>query len=153
MADQQQLIDELIDYIDKAVLKNSVSNRHVAEVLDWLNEGLKNIKLEELINIFLRKDQADSTNYLLKMFAGAQFGNFTPGISGAIINESGEIEAKSLILHSFLSVPELRYNRAIVLKGKQIISPGGGCVVKQFITVDENKWLILPVGRGGSFVF
>ena len=50
MADQQQLIDELIDYIDKAVLKNSVSNRHVAEVLDWLNEGLKNIKLS-LIHI------------------------------------------------------------------------------------------------------
>ncbi|MFK2018830.1 hypothetical protein ACIXFS_21080 [Bacteroides fragilis] len=44
MADQQQIIDELIDYIDKAVLKHSVSNRHVAEVLSWLNEELKKNK-------------------------------------------------------------------------------------------------------------
>lgn len=83
MADQQQLIDELIDYIDKAVLKNSVSNRHVAEVLDWLNEGLKKIKLEELAKIFLRKDQDESTNYLLTMFAGALFGNFSEGPLGS----------------------------------------------------------------------
>ena len=83
MADQQQVIDELIDYIDKAVLKNSVSNRHVAEVLDWLNEGLKKIKLEELAKIFLRKDQDESTNYLLTMFAGALFGNFSEGPLGS----------------------------------------------------------------------
>ena len=83
MADQQQLIDELIHYIDKAVLKNSVSNRHVAEVLDWLNEGLKKIKLEELAKIFLRKDQDESTNYLLTMFAGALFGNFSEGPLGS----------------------------------------------------------------------
>lgn len=41
MSTQQDLIDQLIDYIDKAILKNSVSNRHVATVLSFLNEKLK----------------------------------------------------------------------------------------------------------------
>ena len=36
MSTQQDLIDQLIDYIDKAILKNSVSNRHVATVLSFL---------------------------------------------------------------------------------------------------------------------
>lgn len=81
---------------------------------------------------------------------GASFGNFTPGISGAIIDENGDIEARGLVLRGFLSVPELRYNRAIVLKGRQIISPGGGCVIEQFITVDENTWLVLPVLEEGE---
>lgn len=105
MADQQQLIDELIDYIDKAVLKNSVSNRHVAEVLDWLNEGLKNIKLEELINIFLRKDQADSTNYLLKMFAGAQFGNFTLVSVGLSLTKAVKLKQRALFYTVFYQFP------------------------------------------------
>ena len=55
MADQQQVIDELIDYIDKAVLKHSVSNRHVAEVLYWLNEGLKKVSTDGLKDIFISK--------------------------------------------------------------------------------------------------
>lgn len=59
MADQQQIIDELIDYIDKAVLKHSVSNRHVAEVLSWLNEELKKINTEALKKMFLSKNQRD----------------------------------------------------------------------------------------------
>ena len=50
MTQQQEVIDQLIDYIDKAILKNSVSNRHVAAVLAFLNEGLKDktIDIEEL---------------------------------------------------------------------------------------------------------
>lgn len=63
MADQQQIIDELIDYIDKAVLKHSVSNRHVAEVLYWLNEGLKKVSTDGLKDIFISKKQIDETNF------------------------------------------------------------------------------------------
>lgn len=43
MATNQEVIDNLIDYIDKAILKNSVSNRQVAAVLAFLNERQKNI--------------------------------------------------------------------------------------------------------------
>lgn len=43
MADNQEVIDKLIDYIDQAILKNSVSNRDVATVLSFLNERYKNM--------------------------------------------------------------------------------------------------------------
>lgn len=43
MADNQEVIDKLIDYIDQAILKNSVSNRDVAAVLSFLNERYKNV--------------------------------------------------------------------------------------------------------------
>ena len=43
MADNQEVIDKLIDYIDQAILKNSVSNRDVAAVLSFLNERYKNM--------------------------------------------------------------------------------------------------------------
>ena len=76
MAQQQEVIDQLIDYIDKAILKNSVSNRHVAAVLSFLNEELKdkNIDIEEFDKRFLRKDQPDSTNHLTGFNAGITIG-------------------------------------------------------------------------------
>ena len=37
----QENIDALIDYIDQAVVKHSVSNRHLSEVLAWLKEAIK----------------------------------------------------------------------------------------------------------------
>lgn len=137
---------------------NVLSSKRTLKEIDAAIEAVLK-KIEELyiskknddtasgVITFLRGIIANALSLFKK---GASFGNFTPGISGAIIDENGEIEAKSLVLRSFLSVPELRYNRAIVFKGKQIISPGGGCVVKQFITVDENTWLVLPVLEEGE---
>lgn len=137
---------------------NALSSKRTLKEIDAAIEAVLK-KIEELyiskknddtasgVITFLRGIIANALSLFKK---GASFGNFTPGISGAIIDENGEIEAKSLVLRSFLSVPELRYNRAIVFKGKQIISPGGGCVVKQFITVDENTWLVLPVLEEGE---
>ena len=74
MDTQQKIIDKLIDYIDTAILKNSVSNRQVASVLAFLNEELKNKKvdIEELAKVFLRKDKAEQTEYLLKLLGGAE---------------------------------------------------------------------------------
>ena len=69
MAEQQNIIDELIDYIDKAILKNSVSNRHVAAVLAFLNEKLKDFAAGE---IFLRRNQPDSTLFLLQLLGGLE---------------------------------------------------------------------------------
>lgn len=72
MSDQQAVIDSLIDYIDKAILKNSVSNRHVAAVLSYLHERLKIADG----NKYLRKDREEGTEFLFKAFAGIQFGHF-----------------------------------------------------------------------------
>ena len=75
MSTQQDLIDQLIDYIDKAILKNSVSNRHVATVLSFLNEKLKDFAEGDT---FLRRKQPDSTLFLLQLLGVLEVENFLP---------------------------------------------------------------------------
>lgn len=60
---------------------------------------------------------ADSMIYAKK---GITIGNYTSGLlgDGAIIDEHGNIEAGSLTLREFLSVPELRFNRVDVVSGE-----------------------------------
>ena len=137
---------------------NTLSSKRTLKEIDAAIE----VALKKIEELYISKKNDDTASgvitflrgiiaHALSLFKkGASFGNFTPGISGAIIDENGDIEARGLVLRGFLSVPELRYNRAIVLKGRQIISPGGGCVIEQFITVDENTWLVLPVLEEGE---
>lgn len=66
MSTQQEVLDQIIDYIDKAILKNSVSNRHVASALSFLNERVKGIDAGK----YIRKDQPDSTDFLLRANGG-----------------------------------------------------------------------------------
>lgn len=66
MSTQQEVLDQIIDYIDKAILKNSVSNRHVASTLSFLNERVKGIDDGK----YIRKDQPDSTDFLLRANGG-----------------------------------------------------------------------------------
>ena len=66
MSTQQEVLDQIIDYIDKAILKNSVSNRHVASALSFLNERVKGIDDGK----YIRKDQPDSTDFLLRANGG-----------------------------------------------------------------------------------
>jgi hypothetical protein len=51
---------------------------------------------------------------------GITIGNYISGLlgDGAIIDEHGNIEAGSLTLREFLSVPELRFNRVDVVSGE-----------------------------------
>ena len=94
MSDQQQIIDELIDYIDKAVLKHSVSNRHVAEVLSWLNEELKKINTEALKKMFLSKNQRDEAKETITFLKGLLVSD-----NLASINEQGDAEVQNIIAH------------------------------------------------------
>ena len=106
MSTQQEIIDKLIDYIDKAILKNSVSNRHVAEVLSFLNEGLKKCaNIDDIKALFLSKIHPDSTKYLLKFLVGAEFGNYSEHDgTGAFINELGDAIFNSLTTRSDLTI-------------------------------------------------
>ena len=118
MADQQQVIDELIDYIDKAVLKHSVSNRHVAEVLYWLNEGLKKVSTDGLKDIFISKKQIDETNFLLRLLGGVEFSS---GDDPYRITQKGEAFLKKLTLNGGL----IEYDpteRVWKLNGNMLIS-------------------------------
>lgn len=65
MATVQETIDNLISYIDAAVAKHSVSNRHVATVLAFLNEGLK-----ALSSKYLSKTEDDTAGGFITFMKG-----------------------------------------------------------------------------------
>ena len=62
----QSAADALIDKIDKAILKHSVSNRDVAAVLGFLNYILKSGESDK----FLRKDVEDTAAGLIHFLKG-----------------------------------------------------------------------------------
>lgn len=74
----------------------------------------------KLDNKFLRKDQSDSTNFLLKLLGGAEFGKYASGISGANIDAQGAAELLSLVLRGALTIGEYKKG----LKGAKIDEEG-----------------------------
>ena len=79
---------------------------------------------------YLRKDIPDQAAGKIDLLDGARFGEFIPGITGrgGHIDRNGNGELQSLILHRFLEVPELRYNRISIQVGNDWRSPGGGII-------------------------
>lgn len=152
----QNITDALIEHIDKAIAKGSVTNQQVAAVLDFLNERLKIADGEK----YIRKDQEDNTIYLLSLLGGllvkggidadsiqSESATFSGNVSsvdyaekllGWLISSSGAIDAKSLRLREFLEVPELRYNRVSIVSGEEWNAPGGGIIE----AVDEENGII-----------
>lgn len=74
----------------------------------------------KLDNKFLRKDQSDSTNFLLQLLGGAEFGKYASGISGGKIDEQGAAELLSLLLRSALTIGDYKKG----LKGAKIDEEG-----------------------------
>ena len=87
---------------------------------------------------FLSKIKSDRTPYSLAIGgrataeAGMQFGlTYIPGLVGGMggwIGSDGAGELTSLVLRSFLEVPELRFNRVEIVQGVDWHAPGGGIV-------------------------
>ena len=79
-----------------------------AELEDWINAIV-----EELKN-FLRKDRPDATEYLLKLFGGAWFGEFVDSMiagKGAGIFPDGRAQVERLEVRGSLSVLDLIINQ------------------------------------------
>ena len=99
---------------------------------------------------FLRKDQDDSTEFLLSLLGGvliknlARFGEFVTGVSGGMIDEEGRAELESLFLRSELIVPAIRYNYMTYFMGYNLITPGGGLKVKEFSDNGDGSWTVTP---------
>ena len=114
-----------------------------------ISDSLKDISLEELQKLFLRKDIPDSTKFLLSLFKGAIFGKdgFASGLTGfgAKIDEYGNGEMENLFIRRSLTVPLLVYNRVDVQMGDKWRAPGVGIID----TVDtENKTCTLKLEDG-----
>lgn len=143
MGKQQEIIDQLIDYIDKAILKNSVSNRQVAAVLSFLNETLKEkgMDIEELAKFFIRKDQPDFTNYLLSVLGGANIGeaidSFLSG-KGTVITSNGRIQTDYLEVRKGMKILELIINEISAMYGDYSFSDAG--TIERVEDLGENTY-------------
>ena len=133
--------DEDITYTDKDVMS---ALRVMTEIEN---------SAEKLKEIFLRKDVADSTKFLLSMFAGAVFGKngFASGLTGfgAKIFDTGHGEFESMFIRRFLEVPELRYNRVMVTLGDKWRAPGAG-IIETVDTGTKTCTLKLEDGEIGA---
>lgn len=130
---------EVIGKNDKETIP---TDNNVFSALRTLFEISKN---EEMFKkIFLRKDQSDSTKFLLKLLGGAFFGDFVTGIQGGMIDKNGDAELRSIYARKRIFTPELAYNRVTYIKGKYVISPGGGCTVDAVTDNGDGTYTVKP---------
>lgn len=90
---------------------------------------------EELAKYFLRKDQADGTEFLLRLLGGVEVGEFTDSITagrGAAIDAQGNAQLQSLEVRSSLKVLEVIMNRLSAVEGDYEFTENG--------TVDAVEW-------------
>lgn len=82
----------------------------------------------ELAKYFLRKDQPDATQYLLRLLGGVHFGEFASSLmngTGGSIDSHGNAELETLRLRSALIVKELIYNRWSAQEGNTTFTEAG----------------------------
>ena len=101
--------------------------------------------IEAFEEYFLSRVDKDTAQKLITFLEGVEFGNYVPGFSGrgGKIDGNGDGELQSLILHKFLEVPEIRYNRVDVEVGNKWRAPGGGIVLKCVPDKDEDGNLLM----------
>ena len=115
-------------------------------------------KLSDFINViqnglddkFLHKDREDSTNYLLSLLGGVlvkknlKVGDFITGVIGALIDEIGNAEFETIFARKKIFTPEIAYNRITYVKGKWVVSPGGGCTIDEVVDNGDGTWTVKP---------
>ena len=101
--------------------------------------------IEAFEEYFLSRIDKDTAQKLITFLEGVEFGNYVPGFtgSGGKIDGNGNGELQSLILHKFLEVPELRYNRVDIEVGNKWRAPGGGIVLSCVPDKDEDGNLLM----------
>ena len=101
-------------------------------------------------NRYIRKDQEDETEFLTKFLGGIKvaknltLGDFITNMQGGYIDEKGRAELESLVLRSELIVPAIRYNYMTYFEGYNLISPGGGLKIKDFVDNGDGSWTVTP---------
>lgn len=120
MADSVDILKKLAQQVRNATQEGENTAERVGRVLVGIIENLSQYDIEKLSEYFLRKDQSDSTNFLLKLLGGAEFGKYASGISGANIDAQGAAELLSLVLRGALTIGEYKKG----LKGANIDEQG-----------------------------
>lgn len=120
MADSVDILKKLAQQVRNATQEGENTAERVGRVLVGIIENLSQYDIEKLSEYFLRKDQSDSTNFLLRLLGGTEFGVFASGISGANIDAQGAAELLSLVLRGALTIGEYKKG----LKGANIDKQG-----------------------------
>ena len=98
---------------------------------------------------FLRKDQDDKTDHLIKFLGGAEFGKFIDSLlygKGAAIDKEGNAQFQSVEVRSYLKVLELIYNRLNAVEGDIVLTDSGTIesVIKQpdgvYVAKIRKRW-------------
>lgn len=93
---------------------------------------------------YIKKYEPDSTDYALTFNKEARWGNFVTGVSGGYIDKEGYLEMEEGVFRKRLFVPEIAYNRVTYFRGRMVLSPGGGCTVKEFADNGDGSFTITP---------
>ena len=149
-------------------LGNVLEERGVADTMEQLYAAIilaLNNKLSrtdnDTANGHIRFLQGLTSETMVKLMGGADFGNFLSGYIGGYggrIDGEGNGELESLMVRSFLEVPELRFNRVTVKVGDEWRTNGGGIVerVEPDLTGTGGYantgtlWLHLEDGEAGT---
>lgn len=133
MSDNIDVLKRLALLIRNATAEGENTAERVGRTFVGIIDLLSEISLDKLKELFLRKDQEDTTNYLINLLGGAVFGKngFAGGLAGygARIDEQGNGEMRGLTLWEWLQVPELRYNRVEVFLGIKWNVAGAGIIL------------------------
>ena len=120
MADSVDILKKLAQQVRNATQEGENTAERVGRVLVGIIENLSQYDIEKLSEYFLRKDQSDSTNFLLRLLGGTEFGKYASGISGARISSDGAAELLNLLLRGALTIGEYKKG----LKGANIDEQG-----------------------------
>lgn len=119
--------------------ENTLSSLRALEEID---KSIKSV-LQTIDKTYLNKTNPDTAQKVITFLEGLisdglitagngiQFGkSFASGLTGhgGFIDSLGHGELSSLVLRSFLEVPQLNYNRVRVTAGDLWLSPGGGLI-------------------------
>lgn len=91
-------------------------------IIDAVND------INELEKVFIRKDQSDFTNFLLKLLGGAEVGESIDSMlagKGTILTSDGRIQTDRLEVRGYLKVMELLFNRVLAQEGDFAFSESG----------------------------
>lgn len=136
MADSVDILKKLAQQVRNATQEGENTAERVGRVLVGIIENLSQYDIEKLSEYFLRKDQPDGTNFLLKLFGGAEFGRYVSGALGTggavTIDENGNSHAEFdyLTIRKVALFIELIIQEAKAVGGMLVVSPSGMTVSK-----------------------
>lgn len=131
-------IKKVIDHIDTAVEKHSISNQQVAAVLYYLFELIGADK-------YIRKDEPDFTEYLVKFLNGLESGEFVDSLTsgkGIGLMPDGRAQVGRLEVRDSLTVLRLIINEIQSMAGDYSFSDVGHISKVEFISDGTYKlWI------------